>query len=214
MTKTALLSVALGVLGACTSSDPSTPLAKLQTQYGDTRLEILAKDQLSVILHIDSSGGCATLGKDVTARFDGQPMNVVRGGYDLDSDGCYPIAFWISPLPAAAISGFERTSNGSALQILDHSATWNVDAGKLFADDFENDTANAQIIWHDVSEIATAQVGPSVKTTIVGNAIHYPKGTDIVWVSATAHPKPTRCDGPGLCTVDMAGERAWAPVNP
>jgi hypothetical protein len=212
MTNKALVLVALG---ACSPSTPSTPLAELQSTYGATRLEIVAKDQLNVLLHIDDpAGGCVTLGEDVSARFDGQPLNVVRGGYDLDSSGCWPIAFWITPLPAAAISGFERTTNGSSLEVFDHSARWDIEAGKLFANDFINDTANAQIIWSDVTSIATAQVSPSVPTTIDGNAIHYPKGTDIVWVSATAHPTPTRCAGPASCTVDLAGERAWTPVNP
>src|SRR6266581_363908 len=97
MTKKLLIVVAVS---ACTTSDRTTSLESLERTYGQTHVEILAKSQLNVALHVDAAEGCPLLGEDVSATFDGMQMFVARGGYDLDSTGCYPIAFWFAPLPA------------------------------------------------------------------------------------------------------------------
>ena len=71
------------------------------------------------------------------------------------------------------------------------------------------DTANSQIIWEDVSSIERAQTSPAANLTISGNTIHYPAGLAIDWVWAYALPTPTRCDGPGRCSVNLQGSRTF-----
>ncbi len=201
MTKTLML---VGLAGCFTSS---TPLSEVQSSYGKARLEILASDQLTVYLHVDTSGDCPVLADDLAAQYQGQPMHVVTGGYDTDATGCYPAAFWAEPQPAQApTTGIARA--GAALEIADPSARWNVDPGNLYAESFVNDAANAQIVWSDVPQIETASVYPSVPVTIDHNAIHYPAGTEITWVSATADFVASRCEGPAQCVVQTAGQRS------
>jgi hypothetical protein len=213
MTKNALIVVVL--LAACTQEPTQTALSDLSSSYGATHVEVVAKSQLNIVLHVDAAPGeCPTLREETSATFDGAVMNVSRGGYDLDSTGCYPISFFISPLPMDQIHTFERTTSGSQLEVKDKSATWGINTGALFGENFLNDTANARIVWEDVTTISTATTDPVVPLQLEGNIIHYPKGTQINWVSAWAHSTPTKCLGPGLCTVDLQGDRALAPINP
>src|SRR5262245_61375801 len=65
MTKKPLIVV---VLGACTAQPTQTSLAELRTSYGDTHLEVVARSQLNIVLHVDSAPGeCPMLLDDVTA---------------------------------------------------------------------------------------------------------------------------------------------------
>ncbi len=206
--KKALIVVAVA---ACTSPDPGTPLSRLKS----SQIEIMAHGDVGVVLHVDNSdGSCTLLGDDVVARLDGQNMTVFRGGYDTDTTGCYPIGFSVSANQLGAVKGIERTTNGAALQIADHSDVWNVEAGKLMSEDFTDDPTTGTLVWTDVTQIATAHLSPSVPIEISGNVIHYPQGTALTWVTATAHPVATRCDGPGQCIVNMTGDRPLGPVNP
>jgi hypothetical protein len=196
----------VAVLGACTSSSTqSTPLAA----FPNSQLEIVTNGKINIEMHVDETGGCPTLGDDVTATFDGQPMLMSHGGYDTNASGCYPIAFWFNDAPMANIAGFEKVANASELVVSDKSASWTVDTVKLFANDFLVDAANAQIIWEDVPAMANAEIWPSAPVQIVGNTIHYPAGLAIEWVQALAHPTPTRCDGPSVCNVNLAGSRSF-----
>jgi hypothetical protein len=195
----------LAILGACAQQQSGTPLAQL----GSPTIEVVSKAQLNVELHFDTSGGCPTLGDDVVALFDGQPMQMTHGGYDVDASGCYPIAFWFNDLPTAAIAGFEKQSSLSQLVIKDTASQWNIESTRLFANDFVNDTANSQIVWFDVTQITSAIVSPAAQTQIDGNTIHYTPGATIDFVDALAHPVPTRCDGPSVCTVNLEGSRDW-----
>jgi hypothetical protein len=77
---------------------------------------------------------------------------------------------------------------------------------------FDDRTAGT-IEWENVATITSAETSPSARLTIDHNIIHYPKGTDIEWVEAYAHPVPSRCDGPSLCTIDLQGTRDWV-INP
>jgi hypothetical protein len=203
-----LLVVAL--LGACAQQQSTTPLAKL----GTSNIEVVAKGQVNIELHVDETGGCPLLGDDVHALFDGQPMMMTRGGYDTDSSGCYPIAFWFNDPPMSDLVGFERGTNSSQLVVTDKSATWSVNTSRLFANDFAVDDANAQIIWTDVAQITDARISPPTPLTITGNAIHYTPGTAIQWVDANAHPATTLCDGPANCFVNLEGSKEFGPINP
>ena len=203
-----LLVVAL--LGACAQQQSSTPLAKL----GSSNIEVVAKGQVNIELHVDESNGCPVLGDDVRALFDGQPMQMTHGGYDTNATGCYPIAFWFNNPPMSDLVGFERGTNSSQLVVQDKSATWSVNTSRLFANDFADDTANSQIIWTDVATITTAQISPAVPITVTGNVIHYVPGTSIQWVDATAHPATTLCDGPANCFVNLEGSKQLGPISP
>ena len=200
----------VAALGACTSnSQPATPLA----QFPTNQVEIVTNGKVNIELHVDETAGCPVLADDVSATFDGQPMLMTHGGYDTDASGCYPIAFWFNDVPMASLMGFERTTNASELVVHDSSATWTIDTVKLFANDFLIDSANAQVLWTDVSAITSAQVFPGGVTKISGNAISYTPGTQLQYVQALAHPIPTRCDGPGVCLVNLEGSRNFI-ANP
>lgn len=206
----------LVALAACTSSPSPTPLAQLQPAYGNTTLEIVAKGQLDILLRVAKadSADCPTLAEDVTAQFDGQAMRVYRGGYDTVSGGCYPIAFQFDDLPMASITAWERTTSGSQLVVHDASATWKIQTGNLYRDDFVIDSAQSRVVWNDVSQITTATIEPEVQFQIDHNAIVYPAGTALTFVDATAHPTTSRCDGPSVCTIDLEGNRQFGPINP
>ncbi len=195
-----ILLVSVGSLGACTQQDPSTPLHQL----GETHLELVANGQINIEMKV-LGGSCVQLGDDVHATFDGQPMHVARGGSDQTADGCYPIAFWINPTEMDGIKTFEAGAASSDMIIEDASARWTISSTRLFANQFSIDTANSQIVWQDVTAITSALLRPTVPVTIAGNVIHYPAGTNILSVSAYAHPTPMRCEGPSLCQVDLNG---------
>ena len=201
------------VLGAC-AAEPSTPLDQLATTYGDTTIEVVARGQLNIELHVDTTYGCPLLGSDVNAWFNGVRMNVTPGGYDETNDGCYPIAFWITPLPQTTMAAWEKTMNGSQLMVTDHSAQWTIGPTQLFATGLVDDPTTSRIIWQNVAEISTAQVVPPVPITIDGNTISYPPGTAISWVDAYAHPQPSRCSGPTSCVVDLEAIRSFDSINP
>jgi hypothetical protein len=205
-----LLVVAAALLGACAQQPTTTPLAKL----GTPNIEVVAKGQVNIELHVDETGGCPVLGDDVNALFDGQPMMMTHGGYDTNSTGCYPIAFWFDAAPTAALVGFERGTNSSQLVVQDKSATWSMNTSRLFANDFADDSPNSQIIWTDVAQITSARISPAVPIQIIGNTIHYTPGTAIDWVDASAHPTATLCDGPASCLVNLEGSAQLGPINP
>jgi hypothetical protein len=213
MTKNLLIVV---VLGACTQQQNTTSLSELRTTFGDTHLEVVARsEQVNIVLHVDGqSGDCPLLRDEVSATFDNTPMLVARGGYDLDATGCYPIAFSISTLPMDQIHTFEASASGSQFLVKDDSARWGVDTGVLFGNHFIDDPAHAQITWSDVTSISTATLDPPVRTTIEGNIIHYPAGTQVDYVSAWSHATPTLCAGPVACSADIQGDRALGPINP
>jgi hypothetical protein len=97
------------------------------------------------------------LGDDLVATFNGEPMRVSRGGYDVTSRGCYPIAFWFDALPTSVV-GVERRLDGSQLVVEDASTSWKIDTTRLFAQDFVLDAAASRIVWNDVAQISTARV--------------------------------------------------------
>ena len=202
MTKTLL---AVVVLAACTNGQTSTPLARL----GTTQLEVVSEGELTIQLHVDTArtADCPMLSEDARATFDGMPMRIARGGFATNATGCYPIAFTFENDPSAQLVAYEATTSHSALEVFDSSARWEVDAHPLFSNNFVVDEASSKIVWQDVEQITSVQVAPAVKTTIVGNTILYPAGTHIDWVSAYAHPTPTVCNGPSVCTVDLLGSR-------
>jgi hypothetical protein len=221
MMKTLLLVISagsLGSLGACTQD--STPLSELHTMFGNTSLEIVAKEQINIELHVDTTRGCPVLGDDVVATFDGEPMAVARGGYDTDAHGCYPIAFWMTSFPADRIASWELrgaqvgSQAGSALKIQDATATWTVSPTRLFTNELVVDAAASRLVWQDIPEISTARLVPSVDVKIQGNSIYYPPGTVITYADAYAHPTPTQCDGPTTCTVNVERIRQFGPANP
>lgn len=188
----------------CSTSDPGTPLAKL----GTTQLEVVARPgELNIEVHVATTSDCPQLADDVVARFDGQPMQIARGGNAQNGAGCWPIAFWFDTMPATAVAGFENTSTSSQLVVHDATATWNIDTTTMFQNNFQIDAANAKITWFDVQTITSATIAPLVPVTIQGNTILYPPGTVVEYVDAYAHPAVTRCDGPGVCNVDLEGAR-------
>jgi hypothetical protein len=197
----------VSVLGAC-AQDQSTPLHKL----GDTTLELVSYGSVNAELKI-LGAGCPLLGDDVTATFDGLPMNISRGGYAETADGCYPIAFSISPDQAGGAMAYEAGTSSSDLIIEDASARWTISSTRLFANQFTIDAANSQITWQDVTAITTAQTTPVVPIRINGNVISYAAGTDIISVSAYAHPTPMRCEGPGGCLVDLSAAHDFKSQN-
>jgi hypothetical protein len=213
MTKKLLI---VAALGACTQQQNTTSLSELRTAYGDTHLEVVARSQqVNIVLHVNAEdGACPQLREETAATFDNKAMHVARGGYDLDSSGCYPIAFYISTLPLDDIQAFEATSGGSQFLVKDDSAHWGVDTGVMFGNHFIDDPANAQITWSDVTSISTATLDPPVQTKIEGNIIHYPAGAHIGYVSAWSHATPTLCAGPVVCSADVQGDRALGPINP
>jgi hypothetical protein len=212
MTKLALVFGlgAVAALGACAQQQQTTSLAKL----APSNIEVVARGQVNIEMHVNETGGCPLLGDDVQATFDGQPMQVARGGYDTDSSGCWPIAFWFDKPPMNSINGFERDTNSSQLVVKDASAAWSVNTSRLFANDFVIDAVNSQIIWTDVAQITSASIAPATHYEIHGNAIVYTPGATIEWVDALAHPVPTLCDGPAVCTVNLEGARDWTITNP
>lgn len=205
MTKMLTLLVALGGIGACTSDEVTTPLSQL----GQTQLELVANGQINAELKIQNVSDCPLLGDDVVATFNGHPMQVSKGGYDTTSDGCYPIAFWIRPNDIPVVVAREAGAGSSEIVVDDASAHWVIGSTNVFANRFSIDTANSEITWADVTAISSVKLTPSVTTRIEGNVIHYPAGTDVIGVSAYAHPTPTTCDGPGLCVVDLTGNRSF-----
>jgi hypothetical protein len=214
MVKTLLLACTLGSLvsvAAC-STDNSSQLADLSTQYGATTMEIMAHDQISVVLHV-AGDACPTLADNVHATFNGQEMNVDRGGRAIDSSGCYPISFWFENDPTVALANYERSAmsssgtGGSDMIIADDASTWHVSPTKLFSNAIVNDVANSRLVWPDVDNISTARIEPYTENLkIDGSNIYYPVGTDVSYADALAHPTPTVCDGPGSCLVNL--ERA------
>jgi hypothetical protein len=196
----------LVVLGACTTSEPSTPLSELRPMYGDTTLEVVARGQINIQLYVAPTAGCPVLGDDVVATFNGERMRVSRGGYDVTANGCYPIAFWFDVLPSA-VTGVERRLSGSQLIVEDSSASWQIDTTRLFGANFELDAAASRIVWHDVATISAARISPTVAIDITDNVIAFPPGTDVTWVDARANPAAMRCDGPALCTVFLESAR-------
>ena len=206
--------LALLVLVGCTSSHKSTPLADLASAYGDVRLEVVARGQVNVELHVASpNGDCPLLADDAAATFDGMPMQVARGGTAQQSNACYPIAFWFDQFPEAQVQGAERTTSASQLVVLDKSAEWRVDTGSMFTADFVNDAATSTITWTNVKTITSAEVYPQAQVTISGNTISYPKGSTVTYVDAVSHPDATRCEGPAQCTVFLEGQHDWT-INP
>lgn len=207
---------ASAALGACVAED-TTPLARL----GDSKIEVVGHGQINILLHINDTTGCPRLGDDAIAKFDGQPMEVSRGGYAEDATGCYPIAFWFNKPPVGDLTAFEAVNSSSELVVQDHSALWSVGMTRVFLSDFVNDTTKSTVTWTNVPLISTASltsndlVHPHVNgISISGNVITYPKGTIIQAVDAFAHPAPTRCDGPSECLVDLEGTRTFDPINP
>jgi hypothetical protein len=199
----------LVVLGACTTKDASTSLAQLADKYGATNVEIVATSgQVNIEMHVAETSGCPQLSDDVIAQFDGQNMLVARGGYDTNSTGCYPIAFWFDSTPMVAAVGFEAVKTDSELMISDSSATWQINTSKLLSNDFVVDAATSSVVWEDVSTVTTAMASPNTVTSIVGNTINLSPGT-VQWVEAYAHPVPTQCAGPAECVVDVQASRNW-----
>jgi hypothetical protein len=199
----------LAVLGAC-ANEPTTSLAQLGEKYGAPNIEIVANTgQVNIEMHVAETSGCPQLADDVVATFDGQTMLVARGGYDTDSSGCYPIAFWFNSTPMAASLGFEAERQSSQLVVTDPTATWQITTAKLLSNDFVVDAASSTIVWEDVTAITGAEVVPSAVTSIVGNTINVVPGTTVQSVEAYAHPVATQCDGPALCLVDVDASRTW-----
>jgi hypothetical protein len=204
------LLIPLGLVAGCTHSDSTTPLSDLAKKYGDTNLELVVNGQVNIELHVSPTSGCPELSEELVATFDGVPMHIVRGGYDTNANGCYPIGFYApQPLPADQLMGFERTTTASELVLVDRSSQWTVGTGRLFTNDFVIDRAAGTIEWQNVAAISTAQISPQAPVTIERNIIHYPKETAVELVQAYAHPVPSRCDGPALCTIDLEGTRDW-----
>ncbi|HEY0190837.1 MAG TPA: hypothetical protein VGC42_06910 [Kofleriaceae bacterium] len=215
MVKTLWLSLgAVAALGAC-STDNSTSLNDLSKTFGETHVEIFANNQVNLLLHIDGDG-CATLGDDVVATYDGQPMAFSSGGYAEDSTGCYPIAFWVRDFPATQIGNRERASGAADIVIRDASASWRIAPTQLFGNDLEIDAATSSIVWPNVDHISTMSTLPYVNVQIdqLSSSVKYPAGTSITFAAATAHPIPTVCAGPGRCTVDMSRARDFSKVSP
>lgn len=197
------------VLGACTSKDASTPLAQLADKYGATTIEIVANSgQVNIEMHVAETSSCPQLPDDLTAQFDGQNMQVARGGYDTNATGCFPIAFWFDSTPTAAATGFEVVKSDSELMLTDSSATWQINTSKLLSNDFEVDAAASTVVWTDVSAITTAEAFPNKVLSIVGNTMTLSPGT-VQWIEAYAHPVPTQCAGPAECVVDVQGSRSF-----
>ncbi|HEX4418764.1 MAG TPA: hypothetical protein VH165_12725 [Kofleriaceae bacterium] len=202
MVKTCLLVFgAAGALAAC-SQDNSTALKDLSTTYGDTTIEIVARSQVNVLLHVNGDS-CPTLSDDAVAMFDGQQMEVSRGGYAQDATGCYPIAFWFNKFPADVVSQRERTSNGAEMIIKDASQTWHIAPTQMFGNELTNDTVASRLVWPNVDNIATAVVYPTVDLRIAGDNVYYPAGTNVTFAQVRAFPAVTLCDGPGTCSVDL-----------
>jgi hypothetical protein len=207
MTKLLLLAA---TLGACAAQQPSTPLHQL----GDSTLELVSfGGQVSVELKVKGTG-CPMLAEEVSATFDGVPMDVSRGGYAETSDGCYPIGFTISPSRLDGVATYEAGSANTDLVIEDKTTRWTIASTRLFTNQFDIDTAGSRIVWQNVTAITSAQLTPAVAVQIEGNIIHYPPGTNVTAVSAYAHPLPTKCDGPGQCLVDLQGAHAFQPTPP
>ena len=210
MVKKLIPFLALGALGACTEQ-ATTPLARL----GTTKVEVVvAKGQVNIELHVDGTSGCPLIGDDAKGKFDGQPMEVSRGGYDTDATGCYPIAFWFNSPPADALTAFENITNGSEMIVQDHSALWSLGMTRVYANDFVDDPVNNRITWQNVDLISTASLTPHVNIELSGNTITYPKGTVVEAVEGYAHPTPTRCDGPGECFVNLRADRTFKTIDP
>ena len=209
MVKKLLPFVALGALGACVQQD-TTPLARL----GDSKMEIVGHGQINVLLHVNETTGCPRLGDDAVAKFDGQVMEVSRGGEADDATGCYPIAFWFNKPPVGDLTTFEAVNSSSELTIEDHSAQWSVGMTRVFLSDFTMDVNASTITWTNVPTVSRASLTPYVKVSITNNVISYPKGTVVTEVDAFAHPTPTRCAGPAECLVDLEGTRTFDPINP
>ena len=207
-----LPSVVLLATGACAQQAP-TALSELQATYGNTNLEIVALNQISVEMKVQGLG-CPRIGDDVVAKFDGIAMDVSRGGESDTFDGCYPVGFSIAKMPVASAQAYEAVAQSSDLLIEDSNTTWTISSTRMFSNDFTIDAANSRVVWEDVTTISTAQLVPAVPFTLNGNAIEYAKGTDIVSVNAYAHPTPSVCSGPNACFVDLAGTRAFGPANP
>lgn len=207
--KTLLLLVSAGSLGACTQTT-TTSLSELSSTFGDTTIEVVAKGQVNIEMHV-AGDGCPTLGDDVNATFNGAPMNIVRGGYDTDATGCYPIAFWISDFSPDRMAAFELSSasGSSEMVVQDASAKWQVSPTRLFTNELVDDVAGSRLVWQGVDRISTARLSPVTDVRIEGDSIYYKPGTAVRYVDAYAHPIPDLCSGPSRCTVDLEQIRSF-----
>ena len=192
----------LVVLGACTTKDASTSLAQLTDKYGGTNVESSRPGQVNIEMHVAETSGCPQLSDDVVAQFDGQNMLVARGGYDTNSTGYYPIAFWFDSTPMVAAVGFEAVKTDSELVISDSSATWQINTSKLLSNDFVVDATTSSVVWEDVTTITTAMASPNTVTSIISNA-----NQSVAWHGPVGRGLRPPCSDPVRGPIRVRGGR-------
>jgi hypothetical protein len=149
----------------------------------------------------EAATDCPYLATAVTATFDGDPMEIARGGADLFGHGCIDVSMaqaFDPPRPGA-----------SELTLTDRSTTWTITAPDLFANDFARDPADpSRVIWKSVDQINNGDiryVGSAELNQVAtqGNTLIGTQPAEAAYAESIA--PATGCSGPDVCVTDRLG---------
>lgn len=153
---------------------------------------------------------CFVLPAETTATLDGAPVYMNLGGYHWNTGDwgahCDPIL--------VAVSG---VTHGSALVIGDANTTWTIEAHDLIGNDFVQDpTDPTKFTWNNVTAIDSGwvyrtRIDGTQDARISGNQLDAADSPGaITAIEAVGHTKPTRCEGPSTCSVELT---AYHPLS-
>ena len=212
-----LLVAALLPLAACTVSKSEEDYNQ-EIPLGDMRQGITIKSHVEPAVQVHLEGTlqprfsglidqCFVLPKETTATLDGVPVPMSLGGYHWNTGD------WGAHCDAIALS-IDGMTHGSTLVIADALTTWTIEAHDLIGNDFVPDpTKPGTFTWQNVTTIDSALVyrgqTSSQDAQISGTHFVAPDAPgEITAVKAFGHTKPTRCEGPGTCTIELTAYRA------
>lgn len=233
----AIIVATLPLTAACTMNvstptalaDIDTPTVSIEADNDPTGIYGAIVPSSMVTVRV-SNTDCVRITDEVTATFDGRPLGSIgRGGWeDSVIDGtCTSAAFaFLGPTTRAT----------SSLVIADSTATWTIDASRLFANDLvleSSATSPVHLTWGSAGEITQADAElsdadgvlvwsshnfgdavPSASVAVIGNvlAVTAPSmgtGVRTLAVSATRAADADVCDGPARCAITARAGREF-----
>ena len=234
------LAIIVPLVAACTMNrstptalaDIDSPTVQIEAHNDPTNI-YGANTSASEITVWISNIDCVRITDDATATFDGLPMDSIgRGGWEesLIDGNCTGAAF------SRLEPQFRATSS---LVITDRTATWTIEASKLFANDLVLGsplTSPIHVTWESAQEIsfANAELADASGALVwssrnfdsnagvaVAGIAHTGNQLDIaapslgtgirtLAVAATHEGPADRCDGPAHCTVMTLAGREFA----